>query len=124
MPLYSTCLGKIILSEMSDEELKKYFNHKELLPSTPNTITNINELKRQLKKIRREGVAFDNEESALGVRGVGSGIRNEEGTLVGAAGIVAPSIRLSRSKMRGLVSDIKNCNMEISKELGFIENSK
>jgi IclR family KDG regulon transcriptional repressor len=120
MPLNSTCLGKIILAEMSDEELKYYFNRKNLVSNTPNAIINFNKMEQHLRIVRQEGVAFDDEEFSLGVRGVGSGIRNGEGMLVGAAGIVAPSIRLSRSRMRKLVPDVKNCNIKISKELGFI----
>lgn len=121
IPLHNTALGKIFLAEMPDEALKRYFKEEHLVSYTPNTIMNINDMKDNLRVVRRDGIAFDDEEFAFGVRGIGAGIRNSEGKLVGSFGVVAPSIRLSRSRMRELIPDVKNCSLKISKELGFMQ---
>ena len=119
MPLHSTATGKILLAYMSDEELEEYFNNKHLRRYTPNTITNINDMKNHLMIVRQEGIALDDEEFSLGVRGVAAGLRDSEGKIVGSFGVVAPSVRLTRAGMRELAPDVKSCAVEISRELGF-----
>jgi DNA-binding IclR family transcriptional regulator len=119
MPLHSSANGKILLADMSDEELEKYFNKRHPKLYTPNTITNINDMRNHLITVRQEGVAFDDEELYFGVRGVAAGIRDSEGKLVGAFAVVAPSVRLTRAGMQELASDVKSCAVEISGELGF-----
>jgi DNA-binding IclR family transcriptional regulator len=119
MPLHSTSLGKVLLANMPDEELEKYFNSKPRKYFTPNTITNINDMKNHLMSAKQEGIAFDDEEFSIGVRGVGAGLRDSEGKIVGAIAVVAPAVRLTRARMRELASDVKSCAMEISRELGF-----
>ena len=119
MPLHSTATGKILLANMSDEELERYFNNKHLKRYTPNTIMNINDMRNHLIIVRQEGVAFDDEEFSLGVRGVAAGIRDSNDKIVGSIAVVAPSVRLTRAKMRELAPDVKSCAEEISGELGF-----
>jgi IclR family KDG regulon transcriptional repressor len=119
MPLHSTSLGKVLLANMSDEELEKYFNIKPLERFTPNTIMNISDMKNHLMIVRQEGIAFDDEEYSRGVRSVGAGLRDSEGKIVGSIAVVAPSVRLTRARMRELAPDVKSCAMEISIELGF-----
>lgn len=118
-PLHSTCSGKIVLADMSSEELKYFFNNTNLIRYTRKTIINIKDMEKHLVKIRRDGIAFDDEESSLGVRGVAAGIRDVDENLWGTIAVVAPSVRLSKTKMRKLVPDIKKYALAISKELGF-----
>jgi IclR family transcriptional regulator, KDG regulon repressor len=46
-------------------------------------------------------------------------LRNGEGRLVGAIGVIAPSVRLTRARMAELVPDVKECALNISRELGY-----
>jgi IclR family KDG regulon transcriptional repressor len=119
MPLHSPSTGKILLAYMSDEELERYFSNKPLKRYTPNTIMNINDMRNHLIIVKQEGVAFDDEEFALGIRGVAAGLRDSNDKIVGSIAVVAPSVRLTRAKMRELAPDVKSCAEEISGELGF-----
>ena len=49
LSLYSTGLGKTFLAYMSEKELQDYINSVKLKPRTPNTVTKVAELKKQLK---------------------------------------------------------------------------
>lgn len=117
--LYSTALGKIVLASYSDEELQRYFNTHLIERRTSKTIINIDEMRNHLITVRQEGVAFDDEEDSLGVRGVAVGLRDNKGELIGTVCVVVPSVRLTRTKMRKLSPVIKSCAMQISSELGF-----
>jgi DNA-binding IclR family transcriptional regulator len=119
MPLYCTCLGKLYLANMSDEDLGKYLDETPRHLHTPNTITDIKALKDHVVQIRQEGVSFDDEEHSLGVRGVASALIDGEGKLAGGISILAPSARLTRVKMRKFAPDIKACAIGISREIGY-----
>ncbi|MBN1368482.1 MAG: IclR family transcriptional regulator [Dehalococcoidales bacterium] len=119
LPFHATSIGKIFLAYMTKEEIDKYLGERNLTSFTPNTITNINDIKHQLMVIRREGIAFDDEESTIGVRSIATGIRDNE-RIMGAICIIAPSVRLTSAKMKELIPRIKNCASGISKELGYL----
>ena len=86
---------------------------------TPNTVTDIDELRKQLISIRKEGIAFDDEEYYQGVRGLGVTIRNGEGNVIGSIGVLGPSVRMTRARLREYGPIIKNCARNISRELGY-----
>jgi IclR family transcriptional regulator, KDG regulon repressor len=118
--LNSNALGKIVLASYTDEELRKYFKRHKIPNRTPNTITNFKEMKKHLEVVRKEGMAFDNEEESLGVRSIAVGLRDSEGKLVGAIDIIAPSIRLPREGMRKLGLVVKKYADKISNQLGYL----
>jgi len=116
--LHYASLGKAIMAEMPEEELNRRLNAK-LTRYTHNTITNANDLRKNLMVVRQEGVALDDEEAFLGVRGIAAAFKNNEGAVVGAVNILGPSIRLTREKIREYVPIIKECAAKISQELGY-----
>ena len=119
MPLYCTCLGKIFLANMTEEELQEYFKNTKLVRRTTNTLTDAHKILKQLSQIRTDGVAYDNEEYAVGVRGVGAGILNNEGKVVGSIAVLAPSVRLSPKEMQDIIPVVKSFSILISRELGY-----
>jgi IclR family KDG regulon transcriptional repressor len=123
IPLYCTCLGKIILADMSENELEEYLKNNPLKRRTPKTIVDIKTLKNQLATIREEAIAFDDEEYAIGVFGIGSDVRDSTGTVVGSVGILAPSARRSHAEMLELSPILKEYSYNISKQLGYKDSN-
>jgi IclR family KDG regulon transcriptional repressor len=118
--LHATSVGKAALAEFPDDDLHRYVG-VNLKRYTPNTITDINDLKKHLMIVRQEGVAFDDEEYNAGIRGIGKAIKNGEGNVVGAIGVLGPTVRLTRARVRECVPMVKACALEISLELGYSE---
>jgi len=116
--LYSTAVGKVFLAYYSQKELREYFNEIKLIPRTPNTITDPDELRRQLNKIKQDGVAFDDEEHELGVRSVAAPIKDWDENVIAALGVVGPSIRISRQRMVELAPFVASCAFQISHAMG------
>jgi IclR family KDG regulon transcriptional repressor len=123
IPLFCTCLGKIILADMSENELEKYLINNPLKRRTPKTIVDVKTLKNQLINIKKAGIAFDDEEYAIGVFGIASDIRDSTGEVVGSAGILAPSARRSRDEMLKLAPILKEYSYNISEQLGYKDNN-
>jgi IclR family transcriptional regulator, KDG regulon repressor len=120
LPAYCSAAGKAQLAYLSEEELESYFAGKELKRYTQHTITGIEELKKELKKITELGYAIDNEELDTGVRCVGTPIRDYTRRIVGAVSISGPSMRLAPERIeKELVPLAKKAADEISMKLGY-----
>jgi IclR family transcriptional regulator, KDG regulon repressor len=121
--LYSTGVGKIFLADMSAKDLEEYLSGIVLKPRTPHTITDVVELKKQLNKIAREGVAFDDEEHELGLRMVAAPVRDWDQNIIASIGVVGPANRISRPRMFELAPLVKQYASQISQALGFLPNA-
>ena len=118
LAMHATSLGKALIAEWPEDDLSGYLSDK-LERYTPNTITDIRELKKQLSRIKKEGVAFEYEECYAGVSGVGAPLKNGEGNVVGAFSLFGPITRLNKKKMREHTPLVKECALNISRELGY-----
>ncbi len=120
--LHYNSIGKAILAEIPEHDLEHRIP-KDLTRYTHNTITDINELKKHLVTIRQEGVAIDDEEGFVGIRGIGAALKNMDGTVVGAITILGPSIRLTRERLGECMPIVKETAWKISKALGYSQRS-
>ncbi len=116
--LHYNSIGKAILAEIPEDDLEHRIP-KKLARYTHNTITDINELKKQLTTIRQDGIAIDDEEGFIGIRGIGAALKNIDGSVVGAITILGPSIRLTREKLGECIPIVKETASKISKALGY-----
>jgi IclR family KDG regulon transcriptional repressor len=121
MPLYCTCLGKIFLANMSEEELQNYFKNTKLEQRTIRTIVDPQKLSSQMDRIQKEGIALDDEEYAVGVRGIATRLCNADNRVVGSIGVLAPSSRITISGMLKVAPRLKECALAISRQLGYKE---
>ncbi|MGB9627050.1 MAG: IclR family transcriptional regulator [Thermodesulfobacteriota bacterium] len=120
-PLHCTALGKALLSGLSDQGLKTYLNSTKLIPYTKKTITDPNVLERVIRTVRREGYSTDLEELSEGIHCVAAPIRDITGKVVAAISISAPSIRLTREKIKEWRWPLVKASLMISKKMGYKE---
>lgn len=118
-PLYCTSVGKAILAFMSDEEVEEIWNNSEIKKFTDHTITDLSELKSELKKIKEDGYSVDDEENEIGVRCVGAPVFNRSGKIEGAISISGPAIRVTKEKVGEIGREVIKYADMISKELGY-----
>lgn len=65
---HATAGGKILLSKLSDNEIRQMYQNRPLKPFTKNTIVTIDKLIEEVEKVRIEGYALDNEELYEGIK--------------------------------------------------------
>ena len=122
LPLHCTSSGKIFLAYMSDKKLDQLFNTLKLKAYTDKTITDWNILKIQIEDIRRDDVAYDEEEFMSGVRSIAAPIKNEDGKALATFSIVSPSSLLTNNmNIEELVLAIKSYTLKASRSFGHKE---
>ena len=92
IPLYCTAIGKVFLSEMSNEELDGYLSTHTLKPFTPKSLDESG-LRAELKEIRSRGWAIDREEHEENIVCIASPIRDYSGKAVAAISASWPVFR-------------------------------
>ena len=118
-PLYCTSVGKAILAQLSDEEVERIWNSSKIEKLTEFTITSLEEMKKELEKVRQRGYAIDNEENEPGVRCAGAPVFNRFGKVEGAISISGPTFRVTEDVVDKFASDVVKYASLISKELGY-----
>jgi DNA-binding IclR family transcriptional regulator len=83
---HALALGKVVLALSPPEAVDRYISHG-LRPFTPNTITGADELRAELKAIRRTGVAVEREEFDGDFCCLAAPILDERRRFIGAVGI-------------------------------------
>ena len=76
LPLHASASGKLYLSSIIEDEVIQIFKNIKTPKTAKNTITDISEFKKELKKIKNQGYAFDDEEWFNGMVGISVPIFN------------------------------------------------
>jgi IclR family transcriptional regulator, KDG regulon repressor len=116
--LYNTGAGKIFLAYLSEKEFQTYLNGLILSAKTANTIIDKDTLVKQMNEVRRNGVAYDDEENELGLRSIAAPIRDWEGRVIAAISIIGPTARINKQKLTELAPIIKDYALRISQAMG------
>src|SRR5690554_2755890 len=93
-PLHLTSTGKLFLSLWDARSVRSYAMRTGLAGTTRNSITQVEQLERELALVRRHGYSRDNEELELGVRCIAAGVHDDTGALLAGLSISAPAERL------------------------------
>ncbi len=116
-PLHLTSLGKLFLAAESITSVRTYAKRTGLPGKTPHSLTNLAALEKELDKIRRHDLAYDNEEAEIGLRCVAAPIRNDEGLIVAGLSISSPTDRHNPD----WAIQIKATTEEISRAMGYLK---
>ncbi len=118
-PAHATGVGKLLLAALSSEKVTEIMKSKGLCKLTENTITSLENLQRELEKIRKNGFAGDNEECEVGAKCIAAPIRDYTNQVVAAVSISGPSARLSDERLNELAEVIKDAAYKISEKIGY-----
>jgi len=119
-PACCVASGKALLAaaRVDIAALRRLFGDR-LHAHTPNSITDFDELARELAKTAARGYAENREEWRLGVCGLGVPVFDARGLPVVAVGMSVPSIRFARQQARVLAARLAACARDASEALGF-----
>lgn len=117
-PLYMTADGRAILANIDEEKALKIIP-ESMKKFTQTTISDREALMAELRKIRINGYALDNEEIMEGIVCIAAPIFDYSGEAKYGMSIIGPSSRLTGEKLKECIEIIKIKAREISDEIGY-----
>lgn len=115
-PLYSSGIGKAVLSTFADDKVTAYASNTELKPFTNHTITTPDQLMAEVAKIRKQGFAIDDEEQEKDMYCVATYIKQGDIT-VGALSISLPKFRVTNDYKNKIIKEILDVKAKIETEI-------
>ena len=119
VPLYSTGVGKMLLSRWSETELDAYLKRTQLTPYTPYTLVSRTQILKELDRISTRGFAVDNQEMEEGVRCVAALVFDHRQQVTAAVSISGAAMRITPDRIENFGEKVKKCALDISQDLGF-----
>jgi IclR family pca regulon transcriptional regulator len=98
-PAHSTAMGKVLLAYLPDPQREGAIAELELARHGPNTITSKDALRTELQRVRKAGLAVNDEEQAPGLRSIAAPVLDEEGLALAALAVTAPCEAFSRKQL-------------------------
>lgn len=118
-PVYSTSLGKALLAWRDEDEIRERIGKMDLVRLAPRTITDPNELLRQLQLTRSRGFSEEVEESEAGVRCMATPIFNHLGRSIAAMSISFPLFRFDEARKPEYIGLLTSAGLAASVALGY-----
>ena len=102
LPLHAGASSKVLLAFLPEAEGDEIITREGLQRFTPQTITDREILKTQLREIRTRGYAFSDQEVDREVRAVAAPIVNLRGELMAGLTVAGPAYRINKKKVQSL----------------------
>jgi len=118
LPVYSSSLGKVLLSEFSDHEILDILNSIKLLKKTQNTLVHANDILAEIKRVQTAGNAVDNEENEKGIFCIGAPIYDYRKKIIAAISTSGNNREYIKDGSE-IIDLVKTASYEISKRLGY-----
>jgi len=90
LPAYCTAIGKLLLAYLPEHEQHELIVNMTLAKRGPNTITAKKGLRDELARIRREGLAVNDQELVPELRSLAAPVRDETGAVLAAVNLSVP----------------------------------
>ncbi|EMA53248.1 MULTISPECIES: IclR family transcriptional regulator [Halococcus] len=104
--LHATAVGKAYLAHLPADELVDLRERLDLDERTGRTLTDWDELERELETIRERGYAFNDEERLIGMRAVGAPVLGDDDEILAAVSVSGPTTRMADEWYREEVPEI------------------
>ena len=116
-PPHAGASSKILMAYLPDEEITAIIKQKGLPKLCTNTITDPQELRRELALIRERGIAQSLEETDVSAWGVAAPISDRNGSVLAGVGIAGPTSRRTEELTQRCVALCREASQKISRLL-------
>jgi IclR family transcriptional regulator, acetate operon repressor len=98
VPAHCSASGKIIMSQLAPAQRRRLLEAAPLKKYTPNTVTDVNQIEEELKQVRRDGYAIDDQEFLPGLVCAAVLVPSSSGISNLGIAVQAPVMRLTPDK--------------------------
>lgn len=119
-PAFCTAEGLCLISGLRQPQLEKFLTYAR--PArTEKTVTERDDFLNRVRRVKRQGYAFEDEECDEGTRCVAAPIYNAEGRITAAVGVAGPRLRIKKNQVSKLAPLVMETASEISQRMGYIQ---
>lgn len=106
IPMNAVSAGKAVLAELPEERVREIIRDHGLPKRTENTITDEEQLFKELETIREQGYALNFSESTEGLRAISVPVKGTGGSVIGAFGVSGPTHRMNNDRIENELSGL------------------
>ncbi|HEY8645985.1 MAG TPA: IclR family transcriptional regulator [Gaiellaceae bacterium] len=122
LPAYCTAMGKAILAFLPEKRLREIVKRIDFAPRGPNTLTDATALRRDLERVRSDGIAVNDEELAYGLRSIAAPVHSHPGDVVAAINLAVHRTMVTMDELIARFGPpVRKTAHDISLSMGYRE---
>lgn len=118
-PLHTAAMGKCVMAAMGNAELEALMDRLDLKSLTAKSLTTKKSLWQEIRQIRRQGYAFDDEEWSDGVRCLGIPVYDQNGRCTHAMSISGLAANFFGERFEKMVEKLLEVKRSLNEALGL-----
>ena len=99
LPAWSTSMGRVLLSYQPEEKLNDMLTRITMIRYTPQTISSVSKLRSELKAVRQQGYALNDQELEMGLRSLAVPLFNSQGQVEAALNVGVHAGQVSAAEL-------------------------
>jgi DNA-binding IclR family transcriptional regulator len=112
--IHTGSAGKVLLAFMPEAERDRLLKDLPLPAKTASTITDVNALRTELRRVADAGIAYSFGERVAGAVGVTAPITDPGGNALASLSVIGPADRLGRDRLPDVEKHVRSVAAEIS----------
>ncbi|MGR3495959.1 IclR family transcriptional regulator [Citreimonas sp.] len=117
-PAFCTAEGLCLISGLREQQLVNFLTYPRTA-RTDKTITDEDELRARISRVKRHGYAIEDEECDEGTRCIAAPIHNGDGRIVAAVGVAGPRVRMRKADFPKIAPLVVEAAETISERMGY-----
>lgn len=118
-PLTIGAHSKVFAAFLPEALVRRVLSTQKDVVFTNKKVRDVDGFIRDLRRVRKQGYGFSDEDIAKGVRTIAAPVRDVTGNVIATIGISLPSFQLPKSKVEPAAKVIKSAAQAVSRELGW-----
>jgi len=119
-PAFCTAEGLCLISGLRQPQVAQFLVYPRP-QRTGRTMTEEADILARVRRVKRQGYAFEDEECDEGTRCVAAPIYNAEGRITAAVGVAGPRVRIKKSQITKLAPVVIEAANQISQRMGYVQ---
>jgi IclR family pca regulon transcriptional regulator len=99
LPAHCTSMGRVLLAALPDRELDQFLERVTLESFTPYTVTDKNEFRAIIERVRRNGYCLVDQELEIDLRSIAVPVQNASGRVIAGMNVSAQASRTRKKQM-------------------------
>lgn len=115
LPAWSTSMGRVLLSHLSEDKLNDMLGRITMIRYTSQTVDSVPALRAELKKVRQQGYALNDQELEMGLRSIAVPLMNSQGQVQAALNVGVHAGQVTADELRNRVlPELQKAAQELS----------